>query len=152
MRWNDLEGTRFEGWMSRGDRRIADIIERAWELGCQFDAWQDGHKHRLWLQAFDELTMNPDFYNHRTRGDEEIFPWEHIDVAVHKKFLLEDYKMSLGLEERVDCRDKCFACGILPKFTKIRAQTEEMAWECPPVKPIKERMNADKQPNVLLMD
>ncbi|MDD9956098.1 MAG: TIGR03960 family B12-binding radical SAM protein [Anaerolineaceae bacterium] len=148
LRWNDIESSEFEGFLSRGDRRLGQVVQRAWELGCTFDAWQDRHYHDRWLQAFGEAGLDPDFYNHRTRGDHEIFPWEHIDVAVHRKFLLQDYQMSLKGETRIDCRDKCFACGILPKFTKTRSQTAASAWECPPVRPIAERK---RSANVTLM-
>ena len=155
LRWNDIESSEFEGFMSRGDRRLCRVVQRAWELGCKFDAWGDQHHHDLWLQAFEEAGLSPWFYTHRERDIDEIFPWDHIDVAVHKKFLKEDYLMSLKGETRVDCRDKCFACGILPKFKDLRAQTEAMAWECPPVKPISERKRAgndgERAPNVVLM-
>ncbi len=142
LRWNNIDDSEFEGWLSRGDRRLGRVIRRAWEKGCKFDAWQDQHKHGAWLQAFAECGIDPDFYNHRGRGLDEVFPWDHIDVGLHKKFLREDYLMSLQGETRADCRDKCFACGILPKFAKARSTTEDMAWECPPVKPISERQRA----------
>jgi len=149
LRWNDIESSEFEGFMSRGDRRLCRVVQRAWKLGCKFDAWGDQHHHDLWLQAFDEAGLSPRFYTHRERGLDEVFPWDHIDVAVHKKFLKEDYLMSLRGETRVDCRDRCFACGILPKFKDLRSQTEAKAWECPPVKPVSERKRA---PNVVLVD
>jgi len=139
LRWNNYEDSEFEGWLSRGDRRLGRVIRRAWELGCKFDAWGDQHRHGSWLRAFEESGIDPDFYNFRERDLDEVFPWDHIDVGIHKKFLREDYLMSIKRETRVDCRDKCFACGILPKFAKERSTTEEMAWECPPVKPISER-------------
>jgi hypothetical protein len=56
-------------------------------------------------------------------------------VAVKKKFLLEDYRMSLVGETRQDCRNQCFACGILPKFRETRMETPAAAWKCPPVIP-----------------
>ena len=142
LRWNDYDGSEFEGWLSRGDRRLGRVIQRAWELGCKFDAWQDRHQHDKWLRAFDESGLDPDFYSFRERGLDEIFPWDHIDAGVHKKFLKDDYLMSIKQETRGDCRDQCFACGILPKFAKERSTTEEMAWECPPVIPISERRRA----------
>ena len=156
LRWNDVQSTEFEGWLSRGDRRLSDVIERAWELGCKFDAWQDGHYHHRWLQAFNELGIDTTFYTTRERDIDEVFPWDHIDVAVHKKFLQQDYLMSIKGETRVDCRDKCFACGILPKFKEERSQTEKMAWECPPVKPISERKrknpdDGERTPNVVIL-
>jgi radical SAM family uncharacterized protein len=139
LRYNTLQDSQFEGILSRADRRMGRAIYRAWELGCKFDAWGEQHFHDRWLQALAEHGLDPAFYTHRERSIDEVFPWEHIDVAVHKKFLIEDYLMSIKGETRVDCRDRCFACGILPKFKTQRSQTDEMAWECPPVKPVSER-------------
>jgi len=79
-------------------------------------------------------------------------------VAIHKKFLRQDYEMSIQRETRVDCRDQCFACGILPKYAAVRAQTAAPAWECPPVTPIAERRkqrhaarSGEREPNVTLL-
>jgi radical SAM family uncharacterized protein len=153
LRWNKIEDSEFEGILSRGDRRLGRVIEHAWRMGCKFDAWQDQHQHDLWLQAFEEHGLDPWFYTHRERAIDEVFPWDHIDAAVHKKFLVEDYLMSVKEETRVDCRDRCFACGILPKFTETRSQTPAEAWECPPVKPRNQRKRGetDRTPNVTLL-
>ena len=53
-----------------------------------------------------------------------------------KKFLLEDWRWSQRGQTRVDCRDHCFACGILPKFKELRKETPDEAWECPTIKPV----------------
>ncbi|MDZ4671700.1 MAG: TIGR03960 family B12-binding radical SAM protein [Phototrophicales bacterium] len=156
LRWNAFEDSDFEGWLSRGDRRLGAVIERAWRMGCRFDAWMDKHHHPVWLQAFADEGLDPSFYTTRERDITEVFAWDHIDAAVHKKFLVEDYLMSIKGETRVDCRDQCFACGILPKFKDIRSQTEATDWECPPVKPISERKRKDtdetiRVPNVTLL-
>ncbi len=155
LRWNTIEDSEFEGIMARGDRRLGAAIHRAWQMGCKFDAWQDHHHHERWLQALEEQGLTAQFYTHRERALDEVFPWDHIDAAVHKKFLVEDYLMSIKGETRVDCRDQCFACGILPKFKQMRSQTDEMAWECPPVKPLHERKRAgndgERTPNVALI-
>ncbi len=135
LRWNNPQDTLLEAFLSRGDRRLGRVIRRAWELGDKFDAWQEHFKPDAWKQAFEECGLQTDFYTHRQRTIDEIFPWDHIDVAVKKKFLTEDYLMSQRGETRVDCRNQCFACGILPKFSQIRSETPAQAWECPPVVP-----------------
>lgn len=135
LRWNDAEETLLEAFLSRGDRRLGAVIRRAWELGTSFDAWQDHYNAEAWHQAFEDMGLDIEFYTRRQRAVDEVFPWEHISVAVKKKFLTEDYLMSLEGETRVDCRDKCFACGILPKFAATRAETPAEHWKCPPVKP-----------------
>ncbi len=139
LRWNRPEETMLEGLLSRGDRRLGAVIQRAWELGSKFDAWQEHHRPEAWAQALEEHGLNFAFYTHRQRELDEVFPWDHIDAAVNKKFLRQDYLMSTQGETRIDCRDQCFACGILPKFTETRKQTPADAWKCPPVIPRERR-------------
>lgn len=134
LRWNDPRESVFEGFLSRGDRRVAEVVERAWRGGAKFDAWMEYFREDAWLEAFAAEGLDPYFYTHRQRRIDEVFPWEHIDVAVTKKFLTQDYLMSQQQETRVDCRHQCFACGILPKLKELRRETEPEAWECPPVK------------------
>jgi radical SAM family uncharacterized protein len=135
LRWNKYDETLLESFLSRGDRRLGPVIQRAWELGTRFDAWQEFHNPAAWQQAFAEAGLDMGFYTHRPRSVDELFPWDHIDVAVKKKFLFEDFIMSQHGETRQDCRNQCFACGILPKFGPMRMNTPAEAWKCPPVIP-----------------
>jgi radical SAM family uncharacterized protein len=135
LKWNQPDETLLEAFLSRGDRRLGAVIQRAWELGTKFDAWHEYYDHAAWQQAFAENGLTIAFYTHRPRALDEVFPWDHIDVAVKKKFLVEDYEMSQRGETRHDCRNGCFACGILPKFTQTRMETPAEAWQCPPVVP-----------------
>jgi radical SAM superfamily enzyme YgiQ (UPF0313 family) len=139
LRWSDPENSKFEGILSRGDRRIAEVVEKAWRNGAKFDAWQDKLEWDAWRDAMAEENLDPDFYTHRKRTIDEVFPWEHIDVALTRRFLTQDYLMSHVGETRVDCRDQCFACGILPKLKDMRRETAPEAWECPPVSSISAR-------------
>ncbi len=134
LRWNDPEGSVFEGFLSRGDRRLAEVVEKAWRKGAKFDAWREHFSESAWDEALAEEGLDPVFYTHRKRTIDEVFPWEHIDVAVTKKFLTQDYLMGQEQETRMDCRHQCFACGILPKLKDLRRETELEDWECPPVK------------------
>src|SRR6185369_9815474 len=101
LRYNSIDDSQFEGIMSRADRRMGRVIQRAWEAGCKFDAWQEFHLHDRWLKAMADEGLTPEFYTHRERGLDEVFPWDHIDAAVHKKFLKDDYLMSIKGETRV---------------------------------------------------
>jgi radical SAM family uncharacterized protein len=134
LRWNDPDETLLEALLSRGDRRLGEVIRRAWELGSRFDAWQEQHKPEAWAQALDEAGLEMAFYVHRPRPIDEVFPWDHIDVGVRKKYLAGDYLMSQRGQTRIDCRERCLACGILPKFAQTRVQTSAEAWKCPEVR------------------
>jgi radical SAM family uncharacterized protein len=135
LSWTDPEETRLEALLSRGDRRLGRVIHRAWQLGARFDAWGEHFKPETWWTALEEARLDPVFYTHRPRPVDETFPWDHIDVAVRKKYLVQDYLMSQRGETRVDCRERCFACGILPAFAGMRSETPAEAWKCPEVKP-----------------
>jgi len=146
MNWVDPEETMLEAWLSRGDRRMANVIQRAWELGAKFDAWGDHFRYDLWLRAFAECGLDPDFYTHRQRPIDETFPWEHISTTVRKKFLTEDYLWSQQGKTRVDCRERCFACGILPTFADLRRVNPGDVWQCPEVKSKRIRVKDIPQP------
>jgi len=134
LNWNPPEDTMLEAWLSRGDRRMAEVVYQAWKRGAKFDAWKEHFRFDLWQQAFEAVGLEPAFYTHRERPIDETFPWEHISTSVRKKFLTEDYLWSLQGKTRVDCRERCFACGILPTFADLRRQNPGDVWECPEVK------------------
>jgi radical SAM family uncharacterized protein len=134
LNWNSPEDTMLEAWLSRGDRRMAEVVYQAWKRGAKFDAWKEHFHYNLWLEAFAAVGLQPEFYTHRERPIDETFPWEHISTTVRKKFLTEDYLWSLQGKTRVDCRERCFACGILPTFVEMRRANPGEVWQCPEVK------------------
>jgi radical SAM family uncharacterized protein len=134
LSWTPPEDTLLEGWLSRGDRRMAEVIYTAWKNGTKFDAWQDQRHFEAWTAAFNTLKIDPAFYTHRTRCRDEVFPWEHISDAVRKKYLYADYQRSLEGAIRQDCRADCDACGILPTFAASRRDYPGIYWKCPEVK------------------
>ncbi|MDL1910689.1 TIGR03960 family B12-binding radical SAM protein [Chloroflexi bacterium CFX6] len=128
------EDSFLEAWLSRGDRRMAEVILSAWRNGSKFDAWGEGQRYDAWMAAFEEHGLDPIFYTHRQRRTDEVFPWEHITAAVRKNFLFQDFRQSLEGQIRVDCRLNCFACGILPTFASLRRENPGEVWKCPDVK------------------
>lgn len=139
LTWNNPYETLMEAWLSRGDRRLAAVIESAWRLGAKFDAWQDQFDFQIWQKAFEAHGLEPAFYTHRQRSEDEIFPWDHIFSGVRKAYLLSEYRASLLEKTQNDCRQGCFACGILPKYADIRRNNPGSHWKCPevPRRPIK---------------
>ncbi|NLG99944.1 MAG: TIGR03960 family B12-binding radical SAM protein [Chloroflexi bacterium] len=134
LTWVEPDITLHEAWLSRGDRRTGAVIHRAWQLGSKFDAWQEGFKIEIWKQAFNDCGIDPTFYSHRERSLDETMPWQHISAAVRINYLKEEYRRSQVGQTRGDCRQQCYACGILPTFNDVRAALPDEAWKCPPVK------------------
>ncbi|MCG2784456.1 MAG: TIGR03960 family B12-binding radical SAM protein [Anaerolineae bacterium] len=131
---SNIEDSLLEGWLTRGDRRTSEVIYSAWKSGAKFDAWNDQHHFDAWFAAFEEHGIDPEFYTYRQRRTDEIFPWDHISSAVRKEYLFQDFRQSLEGQIRVDCREQCFACGILPTFTSVRRENPGDHWKCPEVK------------------
>lgn len=133
LNWTDPEDTMLESWLARGDRRLSEVIFLAWKSGAKFDAWQEKSNLPLWKNAFEEAGLNPSFYTHRERRLDEIFPWDLINIGVKKSYLAEEYQNSLEGITRIDCREQCYACGILPTFQEIRREHPGNSWKCPEV-------------------
>ena len=92
--------------------RMADVLYRAWELGCKLDGWNDQFRYDLWMQAFIDCGVNPAFYANRQRGLEELLPWDFIDIGVTKRYLRLEYERALKAQTTRDCRQGCNGCGI----------------------------------------
>jgi len=134
LSWTKPEDTLLEAFLSRGDRRLAEVIYTAWKNGAKFDAWNEHRQYETWMAAFAEHGLDPAFYTHRPRRADEIFAWDHITAAVRKNFLFQDFRQSLEGQIRVDCRLNCYACGILPTFSNLRRENPGEGWKCPDVK------------------
>lgn len=134
MTWSNPRETILEAVLSRGDRRLADVIETAWNKGAKFDAWQDQFNYNVWMDAFDAHHLSVDFYTTRPRSLEEVFPWDHINPGVSHRYLESEYKKSLNGDLTEDCRSNCYACGILPEFNTLRRQNPGNLWLCPELK------------------
>jgi radical SAM family uncharacterized protein len=116
-----------EAALARGDRRLGAVVQRAWELGARFDAWDEQRDDGAWKRAFEKIGLDPGFYAYRERPPEEVFPWEVVSAGVRRTFLLRDYQRGQRGETLVDCRGQCHACGVLVAYGENWSET----WRCP---------------------
>lgn len=110
--WHDPELSLLEAVFARGDRRTGKVLLRAWERGCRFDSWGEHFKFDEWLKAFEDCGIDPAFYANRRRGQEEVFPWDHIDIGVSKKYLLREKLRAQRGEVTPNCMTSCSGCGV----------------------------------------
>jgi radical SAM family uncharacterized protein len=111
--WSDIDTSRLEAALARGDRRLSKVIWHAWQAGACFDAWQEHFKASLWWESFAEVGLDPAFYANRTRPYTEVLPWDHISCGVGKSFYWKEYQRALRRQTTPDCRGgDCAGCGV----------------------------------------
>ena len=115
LRYHDPAPGVVEGLLARGDRRVADAIERAFTLGVRFDGWSELFDLDRWRRACAETGVDIAWYTGRHRDEDEVLPWDHLDSGLEKSWLWEDYQASLAGAELEDCRwIPCYDCGVCP--------------------------------------
>ena len=97
--------------MARGDRRLGPVIEEAAKNGARLDGWDEYFRYDLWMNAFRECGVDPNFYTVRGYGEEELLPWEHLNVGCTKSFLLRERHRAYAEQITPDCRHGCAGCG-----------------------------------------
>jgi radical SAM family uncharacterized protein len=113
LSWGNAKVSLLEAALSRGDRRLSKVIDRTWQMGAVFDAWDELFKYELWQKAFEEAGLDIKFYAQRERPQDELLPWAHIDVGVSQDFLKAEYAKALNAEVTPDCRGGiCNTCGL----------------------------------------
>lgn len=81
-----------EAVLSRGNRKLSEVIRGAWISGARFDGWGDVFNFDRWLSAFEEAGVDHAFYAQRTIDHDEILPWDFIDVGTDKATLTKKAK------------------------------------------------------------
>jgi radical SAM family uncharacterized protein len=122
FRYHDGKPSVVEGLLSRGDRRVARVIQAVWEDGGRFDGWSEHFSYERWAdcaaKVLAEHGIDLDWYTTRERGYAEILPWDHLDSGLDRDWLWQDWLASIdadGAAEVEDCRwTPCFECGVCP--------------------------------------
>ena len=78
LKFHHLERSILEGVFARGDRRLSRVLEEAYTAGAKFDAWDECFDYNRYLEAFAKCGLDPAFYAHRERGENEVLPWDHL--------------------------------------------------------------------------
>lgn len=105
-----------EAVFARGDRKLCDVLIKAFKNGARFDGWSEYFNNDVWMKAFEECNINGDFYAYRERNYNEILPWDFIDIGVNRKYLeIENEKAKTGVLTK-NCRKGCTGCGVNVNF------------------------------------
>lgn len=116
--WHESEISRLEAVISRGDRRVSDLILMAFERGAKMDGWTEHFSLDAWEEAINESGIDVDFYAYRQRSYDESLPWDFIDIGVNKDYLIRENELARAGVTTRDCRDGCTLCGINETYGK----------------------------------
>ena len=111
LSWHDAKTSFLEAVLARGDRRLCRVLELAHKRGFNLDAWSEHFDFDAWMEIFREVGLDPAFYANRTRSYDEVFPWDHLDYGVTKKFLISENKKAHEAVTTPHCRHACSGCG-----------------------------------------
>lgn len=91
--------SRIQAILSRGDRKVADILEQV--------SVNKGN----WTRTLKEIPTDNDLY--RERGSCELLPWAFIDHRISRDFLEKEYARSKQGIPSLPCPMKvCSRCGV----------------------------------------
>jgi radical SAM-linked protein len=112
VKHHDLEATLIEGFIARGGRETADLIEGAWRRGARFDAWNECQRPEAWSAALDSLGLTP-LGRQRERDEREALPWEIVSYRIERSWFVQERRKALAEAVTEDCRTgRCTACGV----------------------------------------
>ena len=108
---HDARVSHIEAVLALGDRRLSKALLLAHERGFGFDAWDEYFDAEAWMKVFADSGIDTAFYANRRRADDEVLPWDIIDIGVTKEFLLREKKKAYEEKTTPSCREQCSGCG-----------------------------------------
>ena len=118
--YHSPELSRLEAVFARGDRRLGAVIEEAVKNGARLDGWDEYFDYGIWHEAFQKCGVDEDFYTVRGYGEEELLPWDTIDVGVSKEFLRRERRRAYDGLVTPDCRHGCAGCGANRLLNEVK--------------------------------
>ncbi|WP_030924792.1 TIGR03960 family B12-binding radical SAM protein [Streptosporangium amethystogenes] len=115
LRYHDGKPSIVEGLLSRGDRRVGEVIRAVWAAGGRFDGWSEHFSYQRWMDAAAKVGVDVDWYTTREREENEVLPWDHLDAGLDREWLWQDWQDAVNDVEVEDCRwTPCYDCGVCP--------------------------------------
>ena len=142
LKLHDAPTSVLEGILARGDRRLADVIERAFLGGARFDSWDDHLRLDLWEEALVHFGIDTSTFLGTIAVGARV-PWDHLDVGLEEGFLAREYRKALAGRSSPPCgkvagafihatnaadaeaeqrRLVCYDCGIACDLGKMRQE------------------------------
>ena len=111
LKWQNIDMSLVEGLLTRGDRRLGAVIERAYRKGALFDSWDDHFHREYWESACHDAGLDLPTAASRTFALTDKLPWQGIDMGLSPDLLRREYRKALDHHTTPDCREAgCRGC------------------------------------------
>ena len=142
LKLHDAPTSVLEGILARGDRRLAGVIERAYDSGARFDSWDDQLNLKAWQEALEYSRIETSVFLGTIPVTARV-PWDHFDIGLENGFLAREYRRALRGRSSPPCgkvvgqfihatnaRDAesetrrlvCYDCGVACDLGKMREE------------------------------
>lgn len=111
VKYHDSKTSVLEAVFAKGDRRLGEVMLKAFEKGCYLDSWEEHFYPERWEEAFRECGVDMSFYANRKIPFDEVLPWSHLDYMVSEKFLQKENERAHNAVVTPNCRQNCAGCG-----------------------------------------
>lgn len=133
MKWHDPRLSLLEGLFARGSRRMGELLEAAYRMGCRRDGWSEHVRFDLWERAFEQTGISPEGHLDPYPSTDTPLPWDRIDTGMPRQWLREEYRKALDAEaSEFDCSGHCEECGLCARSTDAAAARQERSPDCRP--------------------
>ncbi len=101
MNHDKPENVLFQAVLSRGDRRMADVL-----AAMVID-------NKPWKQAMRKVGLQPEFFAIYQYGEDDYFPWNSVDHSIKQSYLWHEYQKSFEEKTTIACDTAtCRRCGV----------------------------------------
>lgn len=111
IKYHTIENSILEAALTRGDLKMAEVLESAWKKGASFDAWNEKFDFGIWEAAFQDTGVPLEQYLQGTLVDQPLV-WDFVDTGVCKEFFVAEWDKAHQGIQTPDCRDICTLCGV----------------------------------------
>ncbi len=108
--WHDYDTSFMEAVLARGDRRLADVIVKAYEKGQIFDSWSEHFDINKWLESAKELDVDLLEYT-KEKDTDEYMAFEYIDCGIKREYMIAERELAYLEKTTKNCLEGCNGCG-----------------------------------------
>jgi radical SAM family uncharacterized protein/radical SAM-linked protein len=102
-----------ESVISRGDRRVGQIIYDAWRAGCTFDAWDDRFQPGKWHEVAEKHGTTLVELGCTARDVGSPQPWDVVHIGLNTWWMVKEWEKAMTELETAPCTENlCHACGV----------------------------------------